>query len=138
MILRTYHVCFQGDWDKQPIPAVTSVLEKPQYTCKRGTLRTNWCLTPSIWAAGGSQDVSARGKGRPQEWKPKQVPTILFSLPWFLCVCYLLAVTIYLYKFLQSVLSLVHINSVSNNHIFPPHWNHLKLYKLGMAGIKLN
>ncbi|XP_005729398.1 dopamine beta-hydroxylase [Pundamilia nyererei] len=32
---------FPGDWDKQPIPAVTSVLEKPQYTCKRGTLRTN-------------------------------------------------------------------------------------------------
>lgn len=32
---------FPGEWDKQPVPVVTSVLEKPHYPCEGGSLPTN-------------------------------------------------------------------------------------------------
>uniref|UniRef100_A0A3B4Z232 Dopamine beta-hydroxylase n=1 Tax=Stegastes partitus TaxID=144197 RepID=A0A3B4Z232_9TELE len=32
---------FPGDWDKQPLPAVTSILEKPRYPCEGAALPTS-------------------------------------------------------------------------------------------------
>ncbi|XP_034751790.1 dopamine beta-hydroxylase [Etheostoma cragini] len=39
---------FPGEWDKQPVPLVTSILEKPRYPCEGGALPTSRPLTPPI------------------------------------------------------------------------------------------
>ncbi|KAF3702147.1 Dopamine beta-hydroxylase [Channa argus] len=39
---------FPGDWEKQPIPVVTAVLEKPRYPCEGGALPTIRALTPAV------------------------------------------------------------------------------------------
>lgn len=36
----------QGEWDKQPVPVVTSILEKPRYPCEGGALPTSQPATP--------------------------------------------------------------------------------------------
>lgn len=32
----------QGEWEKQPIPVVTSILDKPRYPCEGGAVPTGW------------------------------------------------------------------------------------------------
>ncbi|XP_041816615.1 dopamine beta-hydroxylase [Chelmon rostratus] len=39
---------FPGEWDKQPVPVVTSILEKPRYPCEGGALPTSQRLTPPV------------------------------------------------------------------------------------------
>uniref|UniRef100_A0A3Q3KC55 Dopamine beta-hydroxylase n=1 Tax=Monopterus albus TaxID=43700 RepID=A0A3Q3KC55_MONAL len=39
-------VLFPGEWDKQPVPVVTAVLEKPRYPCEGGALPTSRPPTP--------------------------------------------------------------------------------------------
>ncbi|KAM9338516.1 dopamine beta-hydroxylase [Symphorus nematophorus] len=39
---------FPGEWDKQPLPVVTSVLKKPRYPCEGGALPTSRPLTPTV------------------------------------------------------------------------------------------
>ncbi|XP_060931271.1 dopamine beta-hydroxylase [Limanda limanda] len=39
---------FPGEWDKQPVPVVTEVLEKPRYPCEGGALPTSRPLTPPV------------------------------------------------------------------------------------------
>lgn len=36
----------QGEWDMQPVPLVTSILEKPSYPCEGGAHPTSGPLTP--------------------------------------------------------------------------------------------
>ncbi|TMS08767.1 Dopamine beta-hydroxylase [Larimichthys crocea] len=37
---------FPGEWDKQTVPVVTSILEKPRYPCEGGALPTSQPATP--------------------------------------------------------------------------------------------
>uniref|UniRef100_A0A7N8X0U1 Dopamine beta-hydroxylase n=1 Tax=Mastacembelus armatus TaxID=205130 RepID=A0A7N8X0U1_9TELE len=37
---------FPGEWDQQPVPMVTAVLENPRYPCEGGSLPTRQPLTP--------------------------------------------------------------------------------------------
>ncbi|XP_037609304.1 dopamine beta-hydroxylase [Sebastes umbrosus] len=39
---------FPGEWDKQPVPVVTSMLEKPRYPCEGGAHPTSRPLTPPV------------------------------------------------------------------------------------------
>ncbi|KAM6900881.1 dopamine beta-hydroxylase [Lycodopsis pacificus] len=39
---------FPGEWDKQPVPVVTSILEKPRYPCEGGAHATSRPLTPVV------------------------------------------------------------------------------------------
>ncbi|XP_031711934.1 dopamine beta-hydroxylase isoform X2 [Anarrhichthys ocellatus] len=39
---------FPGEWDKQPVPVVTSILEKPRYPCEGGAHPTSRRLTPVV------------------------------------------------------------------------------------------
>ncbi|XP_075935561.1 dopamine beta-hydroxylase [Anarhichas minor] len=39
---------FPGEWDKQPIPVVTSILEKPRYPCEGGAHPTSRPLAPVV------------------------------------------------------------------------------------------
>ncbi|XP_038548122.1 dopamine beta-hydroxylase-like [Micropterus salmoides] len=39
---------FPGEWDKQPIPVVNSILEKPRYPCEGGALPTSRPFTPPV------------------------------------------------------------------------------------------
>uniref|UniRef100_A0A3Q3EEH7 Dopamine beta-hydroxylase n=1 Tax=Labrus bergylta TaxID=56723 RepID=A0A3Q3EEH7_9LABR len=39
---------FPGEWEKQPVPAVTSILEKPCYPCKGGAPATGRPPTPTL------------------------------------------------------------------------------------------
>ncbi|KAM3599493.1 uncharacterized protein V6R79_006896 [Siganus canaliculatus] len=39
---------FPGEWDKQPVPVVTSILEKPRYPCEGGALPSSRPLTPPV------------------------------------------------------------------------------------------
>lgn len=39
---------FSGDWKKQPVPVVTSVLDKPRYPCEGGASPTGRPLTPPV------------------------------------------------------------------------------------------
>ncbi|KAK2819038.1 hypothetical protein Q5P01_024599 [Channa striata] len=39
---------FPGEWEKQPLPVVTAVLEKPRYPCEGGALPTSRPLIPAV------------------------------------------------------------------------------------------
>ncbi|KAK9532692.1 hypothetical protein VZT92_010066 [Zoarces viviparus] len=39
---------FPGEWDKQPVPVVTSILEKPRYPCEGGAHPASRPLTPIV------------------------------------------------------------------------------------------
>ncbi|KAG8010640.1 Dopamine beta-hydroxylase [Nibea albiflora] len=39
---------FLGEWDKQPVPVVTSILEKPHYPCEGRALPTSQPTTPPV------------------------------------------------------------------------------------------
>ncbi|TNN70721.1 Dopamine beta-hydroxylase [Liparis tanakae] len=39
---------FPGEWDEQPVPVVTSILEKPRYPCEGGARPTGPPLTPAV------------------------------------------------------------------------------------------
>uniref|UniRef100_A0A3B4T2L7 Dopamine beta-hydroxylase n=1 Tax=Seriola dumerili TaxID=41447 RepID=A0A3B4T2L7_SERDU len=39
---------FPGEWDNQPVPVVTAVLEKPRYPCEGGAVPTSQPLTPPV------------------------------------------------------------------------------------------
>uniref|UniRef100_A0A3B4XHT3 Dopamine beta-hydroxylase n=1 Tax=Seriola lalandi dorsalis TaxID=1841481 RepID=A0A3B4XHT3_SERLL len=39
---------FPGEWDNQPVPVVTTVLEKPRYPCEGGAAPTSQPLTPPV------------------------------------------------------------------------------------------
>ncbi|KAM7393033.1 hypothetical protein PAMA_007922 [Pampus argenteus] len=39
---------FPGEWDKQPVPVVTSFLEKPHYPCEGGASSSSRPITPTV------------------------------------------------------------------------------------------
>lgn len=75
----------QGEWDKQPLPVVTSILDKPHYPCEGGAPPTSRPLTPPVWArrghasrfGGGGGTRATRATRAPNLVKIKEAPVIL-------------------------------------------------------------